>query len=1403
MSSSLEHDVIVWGGSMVTLTCRTGQPLVRMTRSSFFNTQHFRIFTQAHIHSISIPFLPFFTMEDSSDAQGLARLAVGDTFADDYIVTEDWSATEPTMVCKAKNLFNDGAVAIKFYQNKERFQKELTILYEMQAAKTKMSRQDSFLTTDNIVNMLDTLEEEDDEEKDQWSPFDVIIFDLGKITLQAYGEGTKFLESSFQPIFKDISDGLEALHSLGIVHGNFQPKNIMRFDVPGSPPAWKLIDFQHSSRVGEDVSHCTVEYSAPEIYAAKSRGDVIKASTIHDMFSLGQVLHWMSSKRNIWTDISADEDEELGKAELLMEFTDFDIRQNDFDSRSTYLLVVELLRKDAIRRMTMERMKNRPIYPLDQPERFMPKSAQTKLDASRGMAVNYPALLKHTYFRRLWRKHNWQDSTSVLQLETALRDILEGDDEAVNCIRPFLEVCGVEYYQEITAEKGNLMFPGKVTLVPLANWIIYRVHENQTQKHILVDGIRKQLRKCLQVANFDYYYHEKKFNRAFGRLEALLKCLERASFLRKSMAQRVLDIVPEDEKGLLPAEEKYPFEEMSKQIQIITQLFEDGTRAMLWTDKSDVSALGERLDVWTDTLSDVCRTFPSVDIAQADVIGTMEENRQDATDDKRALGKRFEAIKSLMNPSTESPDRIKALVEVAMKGSSNSPAEADDTLIQRAEAMRDLALFYYGGHGSIAPNMGHALFWAKCALFSKSPDAYTLAGLLILELSSSSTHPIKSLREDMARRLLQTAVDLGSTRALPALASMWEVAQGSFTADPDKAVLLYIQAIEEGGLVVAMEALTRYYLACNQSRRALSWGEKAIAEGSVVVGVRLGDAFRHGHAGLTIDPVKAFYYYKEAVDRYHFLESNSPPDPLKCLTQDRCRRQDQVEPSDALVRLGEMYYLGLGTTLGRADGLSQWKEAEEVNGDAKAHLVFDQWKAYEARRKKMSGVVPFMQGEGERLDQSGDPSEDALAAPTDTLSILNAYRGTTQTGSALGNLACGYCYYRGIGCEVDYHKARQYLEQAIQLGSDRALTLIGILLFDARYPQRNAEEAMRRFKEADERGDPMGRTMRAILLYHGECGARDEESALATLREMADGPVHSGVLSLEWCHRLDTSQEAGEPEAMYALGRYYQAHSGPSFLPSPQREEKRGLEMQEQERRTEGLSKAWMYFSRAAHLNHADAAFAAYQCCRYGEGVGANDVMARQYLALATFLGLPEAQELARDAGLPNTLLSSPTPAGWAEIDSQVVPASFRTGGSWEQCPSRGRSVLQLVSNFLRHFRIGPYRRASSTKAFSQGGLFLPSHKAFSLTYEAEGEECEERRFRLLLQASDLGCARAIALLAHCYEYGVGTKKNPGMGKRLRFQYSEVEFSICRWRQPPAFLAASYPQASPIRQGTT
>lgn len=145
----------------------------------------------------------------------------------------------------------------------------------------------------------------------------------------------------------------------GVVHCDLKPANILLFHDAQGTPQWKLIDFDSAARVGEAVTHGTLDYSAPEVLQSLHQDKSAAASFEMDMYSLGRIIHWLGcDDDNLWPGLPA-KSTNTDKLNFLLSEREFKLT-NIPDTPT--LSVVELLtRKKPEERMTLEQFKARVL----------------------------------------------------------------------------------------------------------------------------------------------------------------------------------------------------------------------------------------------------------------------------------------------------------------------------------------------------------------------------------------------------------------------------------------------------------------------------------------------------------------------------------------------------------------------------------------------------------------------------------------------------------------------------------------------------------------------------------------------------------------------------------------------------------------------------------------------------------------------------------------------------------------------------------------------------------------------------------------------------------------------------------------------------------------------------------
>jgi serine/threonine protein kinase len=124
------------------------------------------------------------------------------------------------------------------------------------------------------------------------------------MVLQEFGKDLRALLSpnlrSPELVMEGIVPAVQALHALGIMHGDIKPENLLVQFTEHGYYIVKLCDLDCARKVGEECEAAglgTKHYLAPEVRAAASVKGKLHASTAVDMFALGLVL-WQVMKRS-------------------------------------------------------------------------------------------------------------------------------------------------------------------------------------------------------------------------------------------------------------------------------------------------------------------------------------------------------------------------------------------------------------------------------------------------------------------------------------------------------------------------------------------------------------------------------------------------------------------------------------------------------------------------------------------------------------------------------------------------------------------------------------------------------------------------------------------------------------------------------------------------------------------------------------------------------------------------------------------------------------------------------------------------------------------------------------------------------------------------------------------------
>ncbi|RKP14817.1 kinase-like domain-containing protein, partial [Piptocephalis cylindrospora] len=273
--------------------------------------------------------------DDEFDA--IVNESAPDLMVDDYQMDQECFRGGMSLIRPATHILTNTNVVLKFYRDKRAFSREQEALKEIKHV--------------NIISLLDYFEP---EELDPPNPQPIMVLERGQVTLrQYYEENTSRDIIKAKGIFKTMLSAIKVVHEAQFVHCDIKPENFMLFGSSATREGtWKLIDFDSACKIGEEVLRGTVAFCAPEVIGASVRGEKVDATPSMDVFSLGQLLYWMTHVEPIWGNCITEEQ----MTSRLLDTEALILSVQHAQNRPTTNYVRRLLSKDPSFRPTLREM---------------------------------------------------------------------------------------------------------------------------------------------------------------------------------------------------------------------------------------------------------------------------------------------------------------------------------------------------------------------------------------------------------------------------------------------------------------------------------------------------------------------------------------------------------------------------------------------------------------------------------------------------------------------------------------------------------------------------------------------------------------------------------------------------------------------------------------------------------------------------------------------------------------------------------------------------------------------------------------------------------------------------------------------------------------------------------------
>jgi hypothetical protein len=354
------------------------------------------------------------------------------------------------------------------------------------------------------------------------------------------------------------------------------------------------------------------------------------------------------------------------------------------------------------------------------------------------------------------------------------------------------------------------------------------------------------------------------------------------------------------------------------------------------------------------------------------------------------------------------------------------------------EAKYMLGMMYYNGEGVDQDINKAKELWEVSAALGNIEGISNLGHLYYRGFKDEQGSVVVEVDYGKAKALFEEAAKSNDADSIFTLGRMYHKGQG-VVSDTSKAAEFYEQAVKLGNThaMVNLGFLYRRENGVGQDiEKAIALWINAAKLGETVAMHNLGDFYYYGNGGKK-DLIKAREYLEKILITID-LESNNMFKSNNAGLIEWFSKETKISTSSAMLQLGDMYYNGEGGERNIEKAKALYELAARY-GNAQAMLKLqDLWK-YDLKTY--------------------------LESYKEILNLLEVGVRSDNT-AAIFNL--GIIYYKSLGVDQDYNKARDLFEKASNLGKRSALVILGEMYYKGFGVEQNFKRAQELWQKAEQ-----------------------------------------------------------------------------------------------------------------------------------------------------------------------------------------------------------------------------------------------------------------------------------------------------------------------------------------------